>query len=154
MNREAIIIKMEVSESERRGALEKFREFFLKRGFIVEREWENRVELQRPVPVSRGNREIPYYPAIYKVQIQLVDNFVEFRCEFNKVHQFGVWLILASGIIDIVVLMVLFILLDNLYLFVVIVGLMLVSVIVLFFIFHYLPRQSINALSQDLQTVL
>lgn len=149
-----VVITIEITQSERAGVMERFREFFLERGFVVDREGENHVELSRPVPKWRKNKEILYYPAFNKIQIQLIENSVEFRCELSKVYQYRIWLILLSVIIDLGVLFVLFFVLNDPRFFFGVAGLMVVSVIVAIFVFFYLPRQSIEALSQDLQSVL
>ncbi len=53
---DSFLIEFEVEESEKVSILEKLRGYFLKEGFIVQRETNSQIELYRPMPVG-GKKE-------------------------------------------------------------------------------------------------
>ncbi len=145
-------IEVEVGEMERKNYLEKLRSLFFSKGFIVEREWEDNIEMFRPL--SRGQQgEIVMYPWIDKLYIQGKSGSVVVSCSVKNFIWFRYLILYVVPIIDILFLSILFLFIKEKVMLIPIGVTMFFAFVVIYFVFSMQFKKMISLLAEEIQNV-
>ncbi|GEM_PF-1178696 len=147
-----IAIEVEVEEVERGRYLEKLRDLFLKKGFIVEREWEDNIELSRPLSTGKQG-EIVMYPWIDKVYVQGKGSGVVVNCSVRNFMWFRYLILYVIPIIDIAFILLLFFFIEERIILIPVVAMMFFSFFFIFFVFKMQFRKMIHLLAEEVQNI-
>jgi len=145
-------IEIEVNEAERKNYIEKLRNLFLGKGFIVEREWEDNIELIRPV--SRGQKgEVFIYPWIDKIYIEGKSGSVIVNCSIKNYVWIRNLILFGSPIIDVFFLLFLFYSIPNYKMIIIIAFFLIFSNITAYFVFDKQFKNMMSSLSEEIQNL-
>lgn len=146
------IIEIEINEAERKKYIEKLRSLFLGKGFIVEREWEDNIELIRPI--SNGQQgEIFMYPWIDKIYVQGKSSGVVVNFSIKNFVWFRYLILFISPIVDILFLLFLFYFLPNREILIPIAIFIIFSTIVVYFVFNKQFNKMMTSLVEEIQNL-
>ncbi|MGC8845413.1 MAG: hypothetical protein ACP5QY_06155 [Candidatus Hydrogenedens sp.] len=146
------VIEVEVEEAERKNYLEKLRSLFLGKGFIVEREWEDNIELKQPVFCGKQG-EIFMYPWIDKVYIQWKSGGVVINCSVKNFVWFRYLILFVIPVVDILFLLFIFYFIPNRQILVPIAIFMIFSNIAAYFVFSMQFNKMITLLAEEIQNL-
>lgn len=146
------IVEIDVKEAERENYLEKLRDLFLGKGFIIDREWEDNIELSRPIS-RRKQGDIFMYPWIDKVYIQGKSSGVVINFSVKKFVWFRYLVLFAVPILDILFLLFLFYFIPNYEILIPFALIMIFSNIVLYFVFNRQLNKMITLLAEEIQNL-
>lgn len=146
------VIEIEVNEAERKNYIEKLRNLFLGKGFIVEREWEDNIELFRPI--SRGKQgEIFMYPWIDKVYVEGKGGTIIVNCSVKNFVWFRYLILFVAPIVDILFLLFLFYFTHNYEILIPFALFMIFSNIVVYFVFNTQFNKMMSSLAEEIQNL-
>lgn len=149
---DSFAIEVELKQGEEKDYLEKLRNFFMNRGFIVEREWEGEMDLFRPIP-SKGKREAVMYPFINKVHLQLGEGKVMVNCSTKPYVRTRSLLLYVSPTIDIIVLILLWFFIKQKVVLLSVLFFMLLGHVLIYFILNMQYEQMISSLAKEVQNL-
>lgn len=145
-------IEVEVEEAEKKNYLGKLRDLFLKKGFVVEREWEDNIEISRPISSGKKN-EIVMFPWIDRVYIQGKGGSVVVSCSAKYFIWFRYLILYFVPAIDIIFLLFLFLLVKERILLIPIALTMFMAFVVIYFVFNMQFKNMIKLLAEEIQNI-
>lgn len=145
-------IEFEVGEIERKKYLEKLRDLFFKKGFIVEREWGDNIEMSRPLSCGQQG-EIVMYPWIDKVYIQGKNGRVVVSCSLKNFIWFRYLILYVIPIIDIIILSILFLFNKEKVMLIPIGVTIFFAFVVIYFVFSMQLKKMMSLLAEEVQNI-
>lgn len=145
-------IEVELKQGEGKDYLEKLRNFFMDKGFIVEREWEGEIELSRPIP-GKSKGETIIYPFIDKIHLQLGEGRVIVNCSTKHYIQTRSLLLYVSPTVDIIVLIILWFFIKQKLVLLIVFLFMILGYILIYFILTMQYNQMISSLSEEVRNL-
>ncbi|HOV33149.1 MAG TPA: hypothetical protein PLX23_07290 [Candidatus Hydrogenedens sp.] len=149
---DSFAIEVGLKQGEEKDYIEKLRNFFMNKGFIVEREWEGEIEFSRLIP-SKGKRETVMYPFIDKIHLQLLEDKVMVNCSTKSYVLIRSLLLYFSPTVDIIVLILLWFFIKQKVLLLTIFLFMLLGYILFYFILNMQYKQMVNSLAEEVQNL-
>ncbi len=147
-------IEVEVDESEKKNYIEKLCELFLKKGFVVEREWEENIELNRPLS-GKDPEGVMMFPWIDRVYIQGKSGSVVVNCSTKHFIWFRYLILYVVPIVDVLFLLLLYFLINfrERFILIPIFVVMIVSNVFIYFIMSMQYKRMISLLAEEIQNL-
>lgn len=145
-------IEVEVEDSERKVYLEKLCNLFMQKGFIIERESENDIELSRPLSGSSKDETI-MYPWIDKVCIQGTSSGFVVNCSVKNYRLVRYLTIYALPVVDVIIIVILFSVVKEHKMLFPFIFILIFSYFFINFIFNMQFKNMINTLAKEIQNL-
>lgn len=145
-------IEIEVNEAERKNYIEKLRNLFLGKGFVVEREWEDNIELFRPI--SQGKQgEIFMYSWIDKVYVEGKGGSIIVNCSVKNFVWFRYLILFVAPIVDILFLLFFFYFTPHYKMIIPIAFFLIFSNLTVYFVFDTQFNKMMSSLAEEIQNL-